>query len=208
MVIWSESDRMGGTNGWDIWGAAFSSAGIASPARCLNTTRLGDQYLPRLSWDGTDYLAIWTSLGQDGSREGVFGQFLYDGGSPDRGEFRVNTTWLSQQMQPTLASDGHGQFLAAWTSFVGGGYGFDLFAQRYLNVSQPLPAMSEPFIYVPFVVSSGVYQPQIQVSWPVQAGLPIDHYDVYVGGTLVASPTTNLWLLSGAAYTSYSFQVD
>jgi hypothetical protein len=212
MVVWSEKDRTGGTNGWDIWGATFSSAGIGGPARCLNTTRLGDQYLPRLSWDGTDYMVIWTSLGQDGSREGVFGQFLHDDGSLDRGEFQVNTTWLSQQVQPTVASDGQGQFLAAWTSFVGGPYGFDLYAQRYVNVSQALPAMSAPFIYVPFVVSSGVYQPQIQVSWPVQAGLSIDHYDVYVDGASVAALTTNNWLMTAAnglqVSSTHSFQVD
>ena len=162
---------MADTNGWDIWGATFSSAGIGGTARCINTTRFGDQYLPSISWDGMDYLVVWTSLGQDGSREGVFGQFLHDDGSPDRGEFQVNTTWINQQMQPTVASDGQGRFLAAWTSFVGGPYGFDLYAQRYVNVSQPLPAMSAPFVYVPFVVSNGVYQPQIQVSWPLQAGL-------------------------------------
>ena len=182
MVVWAEKGRTGGTNGWDIWGRTFSSAGVGGTVRCINTTRFGDQYLPRISWDGTDYLVVWTSLGQDGSREGVFGQFLHDDGSPDQGEFQVNTTWINQQMQPAVASDGQGRFLAAWTSFVGGAYGFDLYAQRYVNVSQPLPAMSAPFVYVPFVVSNGVYQPQIQVSWPLQAGLSIDHYDVYVNG--------------------------
>jgi hypothetical protein len=157
-------------------------------------------------------MVVWTSLGQDGSREGVFGQFLHDDGSPDQGEFQVNTTWISQQMQPTVASDGQGRFLAAWTSFVGGAYGFDLYAQRYVNVSQPLPAMSAPFIHVPFVLANNVYQPQIQVSWPVQAGLSVDHYDVYVGGTMVASLTTNVWTMTAANgltdSSTNSFQVD
>jgi hypothetical protein len=212
MVVWAEKGRTGGTNGWDILGATFSSAGLGGPARCINTTRFGDQYLPRISWDGTDYMVVWTGLGQDGSREGVFGQFLDDDGSLDRGEFQVNTTSVSQQMQPTVASDGQGRFLAAWTSFVGGPYGFDLYAQRYVNVSQPLPAMNVPFVYVPFVVSGGVYQPQIQVSWPAQAGLSIDHYDVYVNGTLAATLTTNVWLMTAAngllVSSTKSFQVD
>ena len=73
MVVWGERSRQSDTNGWDIWGATFSSAGIGSAARCINTTRFGDQYLPSISWDGMDYLVAWTSLGQDGSREGVFG---------------------------------------------------------------------------------------------------------------------------------------
>ena len=159
-----------------------------------------------------DFLVGWTSLAQDGSREGVFAQFLHDDGSPDQGEFQVNTTWINQQMQPALASDGQGRFLAVWTSFVGTPDGFDLYAQRYVNVSQPLPAMSAPFVQVPFVVSNGVYQPQIQVSWPLQAGLSVDHYDVYMNGALTTFGTTNLWLMTAtnglAVDTSYSFQVD
>jgi len=212
MAVWAERGRVADTNGWDIWGAAFSSAGIGSTAHCINTTRLGDQFLPSISWDGMDYLVVWTSLGQDGSREGVFGQFLHDDGSPDNSEFRVNTTWLSQQMQPTVASDGQGRFLVAWTSFIGSPYGFDLYAQRYVNVSQPLPAMGAPFVHVPFVVSNGVYQPQIQVSWPLQAGLAVDHYDVYVNGAPAKTLTTNVWLMTAAnglaVSTPYSFQVD
>jgi hypothetical protein len=208
MVAWGERDRLGSTNGWDIWGRIFSSAGIGGTARCINTTRFGDQYLPIISWDGTDYVVVWTSLGQDGSREGVFGQFLHDDGSPDQGEFQVNTTWVSQQMQPAVASDGQGRFLVTWTSFVGGASGFDLYAQRYVNVSQPLLPMSAPFIHVPFIVSNNVYQPQVQVSWPVQAGLSIDHYDVYVGGALAVSLSTNIWTMTATNSTSYSFQVD
>jgi hypothetical protein len=212
MMVWAERSRVADTNGWDIWGATFSNAGIGSAARCINTTRFGDQYQPSISWDGMDYLVAWTALGQDGSREGVFGQLLHDDGSPDKGEFQVNATWINQQMQPTVASDGQGRFLAAWTSFVGGPYGFDLYAQRYVNVSQPLPAMSAPFVHVPFMVSDGVYQPQIQVSWPLQAGLSVEHYDVYVNSALASTLTSNIWIMtaaSGLAVNSpYSFQVD
>ena len=208
LVVWAERSRQADTNGWDILQRTFSSAGVGDTVRRVNATRFGDQYLPRVAWDGSDYLVMWTSLGQDGSREGVFGQFLHEDGSPDQSGFRVNTTWLSQQKQPAVASDGQGRFLAAWTTYRGGSSGFDLCAQRYVNVSQPLPAMSAPFVHVPFVVNNGVYQPQVQVSWPVQTGLSVDHYDVYVGGVLAASVTTNVWLMTAAPYTSYSFQVD
>jgi hypothetical protein len=213
MVAWGERDRPGSTNGWDIWGRTFSGVGLGGTVRCINATRFGDQYLPIISWDGADYMVAWTSLGQDGSREGVFGQFLHDDGSPDNGEFRVNTTWVSQQMQPVVASDGQGRFLAAWTSFVGGPYGFDLYAQRYVNVSQPLLAMSAPFVSMPFVLdATGYYQPQAQVSWPPQAGLGIDHYDVYVNGVVAATLTTNVWMMTAAdglkAGSTNLFQVD
>jgi len=213
MVVWSEKDRGGGSNGVDIWGRAFSGAGVGGTARCINTTRFGDQYLPSISWDGTDYLVVWTSLGQDGSREGVFGQFLHSNGSLDQGEFRVNTTWINQQKYPAVASDGQGRFLTVWTSFVGGASGFDLCAQRYVNVAQPLLAMSAPFVYVPFTLDTyGNYLPQVQVSWPVQTGLSIDHYDVYVNRTLAATLATNVWTMTAAngltASSTNLFQVD
>ena len=73
MVVWGERGRLSDTNGWDIWESTFSNTGAGSAARCVNTTRFGDQYLPSISWDGMDYLVTWTGLGQDGSREGVFG---------------------------------------------------------------------------------------------------------------------------------------
>jgi hypothetical protein len=108
-----------------------------------------------------------------------------------------------------VASDGHGRFLAAWTSFGGSPYGFDLYARPYINVSQPLPTMSAPYVHVPFVVSNGVYQPEIQISWPFQAGLSVDHYDVYVNGALSTTLASNIWMMTAADVNSqYSFQVD
>lgn len=213
MVVWAENDPAISTSGWDILGRTFSSAGLGGPVRVVNTTRFGDQYLPRISWDGSDYLAVWTSLGQDGSQEGVFGQFLHDDGSPDRGEFQVNTTWINQQKLPAVASDGQGRFLAVWTSYAGGPNGFDLNAQRYVNVAQPLPAMNAPFVYVPYILDAlGNYLPEVRVSWPVQAGLAVDYYEVYVNSTLATTRATNGWTMTTAngltASSTNSFQVD
>lgn len=211
MVVWAEKGRVAGTNGWDILGRTFTGAGAGGAVRYINTTRLGDQYLPGISHDGTDYLTVWTSLGQDGSREGIYGQFLNGDGSLDWFEFQVNTTWVSQQMHPVTASDGQGRFLTAWTSYIGGAGQFDLVAQRHVNAAQPLPPMAAPFVHVPFVVSNNVYQPRIEVSWPVQAGLSIDHYNVYVNGVLAEAVTTNVWVMTAAdgltAGSTNSFQV-
>jgi len=143
--------------------------------------------------------------------EGVYGQFLHGDGSSNGTEFRANTTWVSRQIHPTVASDGSGQFVVTWTSFTGGNNSFDLFAQRYVNAAQPLQPMAAPFVYVPFVVNNGVYQPQIIVSWPAQTGLPVDHYSLYIDGTLATSLTNNTWTMTAAngltASSTHSFQV-
>jgi hypothetical protein len=74
---------------------------------------------------------LWTSLAQDGSGKGVFGQFLLADGSASGPELRINTTVINDQMQPSVASDGAGRFLTVWTSYVGGRNSFDLAAKTY-----------------------------------------------------------------------------
>ena len=216
MVTWGEKDVVVTDNSWDIFARSFTNA-IAtkgSPVVRVNSHLYGDQYAPRISAVGTDYLIVWTSLGQDGSREGVFGQYLQAGGPLVGGEFRVNTTTTGQQMQPAVASDGVGQFLVVWTGFTYGSASFDLFAQRYVNVAVILQPMSAPFIYAPFVVSNGVYQPQLQVSWPSLLGISVSNYEVYVDGapTPMKATTNTVWTMAAAnglaVSSTHSFQLD
>ncbi len=190
----------------------MSGAGRA-PVR-LNSYQFGAQYGPRLSALGLDYLAVWTSLGQDGSREGVYGQFIRSKGSLVGGEFRVNTTTISQQMQPAVASDGVDQFVAIWTSYTGSPYSFDLFAQRYVNVAEQLNPMPAPFVYAPFTLVSNKYQPQLVISWAPLLGVAVSNYDVFVDGS--TSPMgvvlSNQWTMTAAngltASSTHSFQVS
>jgi len=214
MVAWGEKDVVVTDNSWDIYARTFSSAGVGGTTVLVNTHLYGDQYAPRISAIGADYLIVWTSLGQDGSREGVFGQFVHEDGSLVGGEFRVNTTTPGSQMQPAVASDGAGQFLVVWTGFTFSPASMDLFAQRYANVSAILEAMDAPFVYAPFVVSNGVYQPQLQVSWPALLGISVSNYEVYVdgAGTPMALTTNATWTMAAAnglaAGSTHSFQLD
>lgn len=143
-VAWSQKDGLVRANdnqylpvtpwsqrSWDVYGRLFSANGTAaSGAICLNTETYGDQFAPKLSALGKNYLAVWVSLGQDTSREGVFGQFLMSNGDLAGAEFRVNTTTASRQIHPTIASDGLNRFLVLWSSF-GAGTSFDLLARSY-----------------------------------------------------------------------------
>jgi hypothetical protein len=215
MVAWSARDTSNLANDWDIYARTFSSAGAGGTAVRVNSFLYGDQYAPRISAIGGDYMIVWTSLGQDGSREGVFGQFVHEDGSPVGGEFRVNTTTAGQQMQPAVASDGTGQFLVVWTGFTFSLASMDLFAQRYANVAAILQPMNAPFVYAPFVLNgSGVYQPQLQVSWPALLGISVSNYEVYVdgAGTPMALTTNTTWTMTAAnglaASSTHSFQLD
>ncbi|HTR40972.1 MAG TPA: hypothetical protein VMH87_05100, partial [Pseudomonadales bacterium] len=178
MVTWSANNMANTANGWDIYERSFTN-GSGGNVMLVNSSTYGDQYNPRISVIGGDYMIVWTSLGQDGDREGVFGQFVHEGDVPVGGQFLVNTTTRGQQMEPAVASDGKQQFLAVWTSFTFGPNSFDLFAQRYANSASFLEPMGAPFVSAPFDLVNGVYQPQLVVSWPPVQGLSVSNYYVY-----------------------------
>ncbi len=131
-VVWGQKDTVTATNSWDVWGRPFSATGmpVATDFR-INTYLYGDQYQPKIAAGPAGSLVVWTSLNEDGSREGVFGRFLAGGTQVSGGEFRVNTSTISQQMHPSVAWDGVGHFLVVWTSFTGQ-QGFDLVGQLYV----------------------------------------------------------------------------
>jgi len=214
MVVWGERDLVNTINSWDVYARPFTSAGVGGTSAIVNTHQFGDQYAPRLSVIGLDYLVTWTSLGQDGSREGVYAQFIHNNGAPVGGEFLVNTTTAGQQMQPVVASDGVSQFLAVWTSFVGSPNGFDLYAQRLINVAAILQPMSAPYVWAPFVISNSVYQPRLVVAWAPLLGLSVANYEVYVDGAVTPTGvvSSNAWVMTAAngltAGSTHSFQVD
>jgi hypothetical protein len=202
------------TNSMDVYARSFSSANVGGTVLRVNSFLFGDQYAPRIAVLGTDYLIVWTSLGQDGSQEGAYGQFLRGNGSVVGTEFRVNTTTIGSQIHPVVASDGVGQFLALWSSFTGLSYGCDLFAQRYINTLQPLEPLPAPFVCVPFVVVSSVYQPQLVVSWAPVTGLSVSNYEIYVDGSAnpTVTTTSNVWTMTSAnsltASSTHTFRVD
>jgi hypothetical protein len=134
LAAWIEKDLVVRNNGWDVYARRFSALGVGGNVSRLNTQLYGDQTSPKIQGAGANYLAVWTSQGQDGSEEGVFGTFVNDDATPSGAELRVNTTTSGSQMHQAIGSDGLGRFLVAWTMLGGRGVGgFDLFGQKYIN---------------------------------------------------------------------------
>ena len=201
-VAWSEKDLAVRTNGWDVFVRTYSGGGVGGAARRVNTRVYGDQLVPKISFAGGSYLMVWTSLGQDGSGKGVYGQTLQADGAAAGGEFRVNTTTVGDQMQPAVAADGGQRFLVTWTSFAGGLNSFDARAQRYAAALLPPNAPSAPYVTV-------LSSTNLMVSWPPQEGYSVANYEVYADGAVAGSPTaavTNSWwtmngLTAGSTHT-------
>ena len=141
-VVWAQKDLANPTNSWDIWGRAFSASGSPQVADFrINTFLANDQYRPKIASGPSGSLVVWTSMAQDGSREGVFGRFLQAGTAVAGSEMQINTTTISQQLHPAVAWNGVNNFLVVWTSFAGasgvGPSGFDLYGQAFtLNTTQ------------------------------------------------------------------------
>ncbi|MFN0069620.1 MAG: hypothetical protein ACKVYV_18540 [Limisphaerales bacterium] len=169
IAAWSEKDD--DTNrSWEIYARSFAGGGIPEGTSVLvNGLTYGDQFGPSVASIGTEHLVVWTSLGQDGYGEGVFGRLL-SGRQPAGPEFRANTTVINKQMHPVAAADPTGGFGVVWTGFMPNA-SFDLFAQRYL---QGLPRPPQPFV-------AARNQSSFSVSWPELAGYSGVRYAVYAG---------------------------
>lgn len=171
LVAWSQKDD-DTDRSWDVYARSFAAGGIPEGTSVLvNGHTYGDQFAPSVASTGTDHIIVWTSLGQDGSREGVYGRFL-SGRLPLGPEFRVNSTTINQQMHPVASADPTGGFGVVWTGFVSGS-SFDLFAQRYL---EGLPRPPQPFV-------AAQSQASFSVSWPELGGFPGVRYALYVNQT-------------------------
>ncbi len=190
------------SDGWDIYGRVFGSDRNPKGADFrINSFTYGDQFRPQVAALEQSHFVVWTSMGQDGSREGVYGQVLSSTGTPIGQEVRVNTTRISQQIFPAVASDGDRRFVAVWSSFVGGVASFDLFAQRYTS-AQALPVPPAPYV-------SALSQSKLSVTWPALDGFNVDHYELYMDSSATAvSVTNNIWTATGLiAGSTHSFKL-
>ncbi|HTV43637.1 MAG TPA: hypothetical protein VMF08_23940 [Candidatus Sulfotelmatobacter sp.] len=215
MVTWCANDVTNALDtGWDIYARSFTNS-TGGPVIDVNSYTAGDQYNPQISAIGGDYMIAWTSLGQDGDREGVYGQMVHENGDLVNGEFLVNTTTLGQQMQPAVASDGDKEFLTVWTSFTFGPSSFDLFSQAYVNAGAALEPMPAPYVWAPFVLdTNNNYVPELAVSWAPVTNLTVSSYLVFVDGanTNMAAVTNNNWVMTPAnglqANTTHTFALE
>ena len=97
----------------------------------VNTYTTNSQTYPVVGTDDSgNFVVVWHSSVQDSSLLGVFGQRYNADGTPNGGEFQVNTFFVLDQSFPDLAVNGSGDFIIVWQS-LGDGAATGIFAQRY-----------------------------------------------------------------------------
>lgn len=183
---WNETARVLRGNeklakGWDVFARVFTDDGASAQEELrVNSYTLGDQFAPRLAEAGGQVLVAWSSLGQEGFRQGVYARALALTGAAVGDEFRVNVLTSGAQMYPSVASDGSGRFLVSWSGPTSGLASYDLFGQRY-GTANPLLAPPTPFV-------SALSQSRLLVTWPEVAGYPVASYELFIDDA--ATPVT------------------
>lgn len=104
-----------------------------------NSYTINGQYLPRVSANSTgDFVVVWTSVGQDGSGNGVFGRRYDSAGNPTPQDFQINTITTGSQYSPDVAMDPSGGFVVVWQDENQDGDGYGVFARRFDAAAAPL----------------------------------------------------------------------
>jgi hypothetical protein len=115
--------------------ASLPAAACAQPVGSefqVNAYTTSYQHDPSVASDANgNFVIVWSSLTQDGSGFGVFGQRYDSAGGTLGSEFRVNSYTTDHQTAPSVASDASGNFVVVWMSYLQDGSGFGIFGQRF-----------------------------------------------------------------------------
>lgn len=116
VVTWSSAAQDG--SGLGVYTQRFDNNGspIGLETR-VNTYTTGDQLDPAVGIHRLtgSFIVTWTSVGQDGSGGGIYGQVYNNAGVAQGAEFRINTTTAGEQTDSSVALDAHGHVLVTWS---------------------------------------------------------------------------------------------
>lgn len=116
-VAWMSVGQDGSGDG--VYARRFDAAGEPLGGEvAVNATTAGDQSFPTLTTDPDGgFTVAWQGLG--GEYSDVFARRFDVAGNPLSGEIPVNVTTAGSQVFPSIAADGSGGFIVAWTSLEG-----------------------------------------------------------------------------------------
>ena len=131
VVTWESNGQDG--FGLGIYAQRYDVGGLPTGTEFrVNTYTVNNEINPSVTAlsDG-GFVVAWESYGQDGDKNGIYGQ-RYDAlGSPTGSEFQVNSYTLESQSQPSIVELANGDLAVAWQSSGQDGSGNGIFAQRF-----------------------------------------------------------------------------
>ncbi|MEO0078469.1 MAG: hypothetical protein ABIK86_05670, partial [candidate division WOR-3 bacterium] len=113
---------------WDIYGARVSPEGtVLDPQGIAISTAADDQELPRVSFDGSNYLVVWTST--LGDYTDIHGARVTPSGTVLDTQAIVISAGSDDEDWPALAFDGN-NFLVVWEDYRRGEDDIDIYGAR------------------------------------------------------------------------------
>jgi hypothetical protein len=186
-IAWSEVEVSSGQPVWGVRGVWLDAAGNRGSVVPISGTQAGSHTQVQLAVSGDRILATWVGSKLDNYGLGVGGRLLTLDGTPVGPVQTLNSVGVQDQENPTVAGQGNGKFLAAWTTWAGLKTGMNLAAQRLAPQASALVALEAPVV-------SGLSSWQIKAAWAPVTGLPVDHYEVFFDGASVGqSVTDSFW---------------
>jgi hypothetical protein len=137
VVVWTSDGQDGADNG--IFGRRFDAP--RNPLDFdfqINTFTSSEQSFARVAMHPTNaFVVVWESL-QDGDAEGLFAQRFASGGTRLGTEFQVNVFTRFSQIEPDVATDPAGGFVAVWSGYGEDGDMGGIFARRFDSGGSPI----------------------------------------------------------------------
>ena len=133
VVVWQSYGQDGNMSHYSVFGRRFNSSGTpASGEFQVNTFTTGPQRDPSVAMNAAgDFVIAWQSYLQDGAFYSIVGRRYSAAGTPQGGEFLVNSVTTNNQVVPAVAADGVGNFVVVWEDKAADGSGYGVFGQRY-----------------------------------------------------------------------------
>ena len=138
VVTWVSEDQDGSSLGvyCQVYDGDGSRVGDEFRVNTYTTSFQIDPSITSLADGG--FVVTWTSYGQDGSNNGVYGQVYGADGTPVGSEFRVNTYTSDSQYTPSITGLSHGGFVVTWSSDFQDGSLSGVYGQVYSGDGSPV----------------------------------------------------------------------
>ena len=131
VITWESRNQDGDGDG--VYAQRYDNTGAKVGGEiAVNTLTASNQDDPSVAIDANgNFLVAWESFSQDGSSDGVFGQYFDNTGAKLGSEFQINTHTASGQREVALTMDANGNAIAVWQSSGQDGSGNGVYAQQF-----------------------------------------------------------------------------
>ena len=206
VVTWEQLDSENPDSRWDIGFSSYNfDLGFMSKPVLANTHLKGDQFKPQIEANQESGLLVWSSLGQDKSREAIIGRFINKDGLLSGEEIIINTKQSLSQISPSVTSSSENSYLVTWSTPSIGVSGFDVVGQKYNKIDSDvkLPPISKLYV-------NPISDTELLISWPKVEIEKLSHYNIYKDGLNTPKKFNNNFVLwSGLRPGSeYAFRVE